>query len=106
GIREDLKKSTLGAEELESLRTEIKNLKSATPQASRDNTNPALTVDSVKSIVEQTITQAERNRTAQQNILSANDAMVKQYGSLDKAAEAVKARAAEVGMTVEALRSV
>lgn len=104
--RDEVKKAALADEQLEALRNEIKALREARGEPSRDHTNPALTIESVKSLVAETITQAERNRTASQNISEANDSMVKQHGSLEAAAQAVKARASEVGMTVEALRDI
>lgn len=105
-LREELKKATLTDEQLEGLRNEIKTLREAKPQGSRDDTNPALTVDSIKSLVAETITKTELNRTAQQNVLEANSAVVKQFGTLENAAAAVKAKAAEIGMSMEALRDI
>lgn len=105
-LRAELAKATKTDEELAALRAELNALRTATPQGSREQTVPALTVDSVKSLVEQTITQAERNRTAQQNVQAANAEMVRVHGTLEKAAEAVKARAAEVGMSLEAIKAI
>lgn len=103
---EEMKKQSLGSEQLEELRNELKALRTANVQPSRDGTNPALTSDGVKSLIEEVMTQTERNRSAQQNVSAANEAMVKTFGSLEKAAEAVKAKAAEVGMTMDALRGI
>lgn len=100
----EARKAALADEQLESLRNEIKALREARGEPSRDNTNPALTLESVKTLVAQTLTQAESNRTAQQNVNVANDAMVKTYGSLEAAGAAVKAKAVEVGMSMDALR--
>lgn len=105
GLREELKNRTKAEEELNGLREEIKNLRTATTQASRD-TNPSLTADSIRSLVSETITQADRNRTTQQNINTANDAMVKSHGDLTKAGEAVKARAADLGISMDHLRNI
>lgn len=103
-LRKDLGKSVDAAAQLNELRDELKALRTANPQASRDNTSPALTVDGIKALVNESLTQAERNRTAQQNIQKANDAMVQHFGSLEKASEAVKARAAVVGLSVQDLQ--
>lgn len=103
---EAARNSALADEKLDVLRKEIATLKAANPQSSREPTSPALTPDSIKTLVSEAITQTERNRTAQQNINAANDQMVKTLGSLENAANAVKAKASEVGMTLEALKDI
>jgi len=105
-LRAELAKKNDADAQLAALREEMQTLRTANPQPSRENTNPALTIDSVKALVNESITQAERNRTVHQNVTTANDAMVKHFGSLENAASAVKAKATEVGMTVEALRDI
>lgn len=102
----EARKAALADEQLETLRNEVKALREARVEPSKDNTNPALTLESVKSLVAETITQTERNRTAQQNIATANETMVQTHGSLEAAAQAVKAKASEVGMTMDALRNI
>lgn len=105
-LRAELAKKVNTEEQLAALRTEFEKLRGANPQPSREPTNPALTIDSVKALVAESITQADRNRTAQQNVVAANDAMVKQFGSLEKAAEIVKARASDIGMSMDELREI
>lgn len=66
---------------------------------------PALTVDGIAAIVNETITRAEQNRTATQNINIANDAVVAKFGTLEKGTEAVQAKARELGLTVLDLKA-
>lgn len=100
-----LKADTAQAE-LDTLREEIKALRSNANRetASKETTSPPLTADSIKALVTETLTQAERNRTSQQNIEAANAAMVAHYGSVDKATAAVQAKAQELGLSISDLK--
>lgn len=57
---------------------------------------------SIEALVEQAITKKEQTRTLEQNIAIANEAVVAQFG--DRASEVVKAKAVELGMSVERLK--
>jgi len=57
---------------------------------------------SIETLVEQAITKKEQTRTLEQNIAIANEAVVAQFG--DKSAEVVKAKAVELGMSVDRLK--
>lgn len=90
--------------ELDALKTQLKTLREA-PQ-SKDNTNPALSEDKIKSLVENAVTQAEANKTATQNILEANVKIVSHYGTLEKATQAVQAKARELGISVDMMKDI
>lgn len=107
GVRAQLNPQFDAEKSLQELRAEIQALKSNPDQGrSREVTPPALTSEGIAALVEQEITRAERNRTSQQNIQSANDAVVAAFGSLDAAGTAVKAKAAELGMSVADLKGI
>jgi len=69
-----------------------------------DKGNTSLDASTLETLVEQLMTKKEQTRTAEQNIAAANDAVLAQFG--DKSGEMVKAKAAELGMTVERLKEI
>lgn len=73
-----------------------------TGNSATGNTSPD--ASEIETLVEQLITKKEQSRTLEQNIAVANDAVVKQYG--EKAAEVVKTKASELGMSVERLKEI
>lgn len=89
--------------EVERLKEEMKSLREAGSQ-SRDGTRPALSESQVKALVENTISQSETTRIVNQNIREANDRLVQHFGTLDKAQAAVKAKAMELGVSLDFLR--
>lgn len=105
-LRADLQKALNAEDQLAKLRQELEELRNATKAPTKDNTSPEFTEDSIRSIVSETITKEERNRTALQNVSAANSAMVEHFGSLDKAVEAVRTKAAEMGLTVEDFKQI
>lgn len=106
-MREDLGKTDESEAQLEALRQEILALKQKqnAPQP-RDNTSPALSDADVEALVAKAITKREAANTANQNIMEANNAIIKAAGSVEKAQETVKAKAAELGLSVEYLKSI
>ena len=66
------------------------------------NTNP--NASEIEALVEQLMTKKEQSRTVEQNIAVANEAVIAQFG--DKSAEVVKAKASELGMSVERLKEI
>lgn len=58
----------------------------------------------LEALVEQLMTKKEQSRTVEQNISVANDAVVAQFG--DKSSEVVKAKAQELGMSVDRLKEI
>lgn len=102
-LREELKKRVLADDQLAELRTEITRLKEENQP--REHTAPALSESSIRSLVEQTITAAEQNRTAGVNIQEANTALINHFGGdKDKAASHVNAKANELGVNVAFLK--
>lgn len=105
-LRADLGRVQNADQQLIELRAEVQALRAAKPEASKDNTSSPLTVDGIKALVAETITRAERDRTVEQNINAANASMVDFYGDVNKASTAVQAKAAELGLSMEALKDI
>lgn len=106
GLRDEASKKFDADAQLKELRDEITALRGRAPvEPSKGPTDPSLTVEGVQALVRETLTQAERNRSAQQNITVANDAMVKHYGDPTKATDAVRAKATELGLSVDDLKA-
>ena len=76
---------------------------SQTRNSATENTTQAREVD-IEALVEQAMTKKEKARTFEQNIATANEAMVSQFG--EKAGEVVKARSLELNMSVERLKEI
>jgi hypothetical protein len=62
----------------------------------------ALSEDAIQRLVEQKITQIEKTKTATQNITTANDLMVKEFGETAKTV--LTTRAAELGLSVDRMK--
>lgn len=93
--------------QLAELRAEITALKAKPAQSNREgNTTPALTESDVAALVQREITNLEASRSAAQNIKEANTKAMEIFGSTEKATEAVRARASELGLTVDFLKTV
>lgn len=102
-LRGSVENQDLAKQELELLKNEIKTLRESRTQ-SRDNTSPALSESQLKALVENTVTGLEKTRAADQNIIEANNRLVRHFGTLEKAQTAVKTKAAELGVSVEFLK--
>ncbi len=103
GLREDLAKKVNVDETIEQLRRELRESKVPADKP-KDDTSPELTAAKVVELVKSAMTEEERTNTANQNVLSSNSALVKHFGSQEKANEHFAARAKQVGMTAEALQ--
>ena len=108
-LREEVSKQDYAKELLTKLQdkgTDTSTVNSATGANAGNSANGNTTQNAsdIEALVEQLITKKEQSRTLEQNIAIANDAVVKQYG--DKAAEVVKGKAAELGMSVERLKEI
>ena len=68
------------------------------------NGNTTQDASNIETLVEQLMTKKEKTRTLEQNISVANEAVLSQFG--DKAAEVVKAKASELGMSVDRLKEI
>lgn len=71
---------------------------------SGDNTNPVLDEDKIAKIVQAQMTNAEKRRTAEQNIDTTNAKLNEIYG--DKAKERVEAKAKELGISMAKLKEI
>lgn len=69
-----------------------------------DNTSQSVGEDDIERLVEKTLTEREKARTAKQNIDEATDLVSRQLG--DKASEFVSNKAKELGLPVERLRDI
>lgn len=107
-LRGELDPQFNAKEELAKLRAELEanraNPSGGTPKG--PVTPEPLTVDRIAAIVNETITKAEQNRTAQQNVSEANAAVIKQFGTQEAAGTAVQAKAAELGLSLDDLRRI
>jgi hypothetical protein len=107
GLRAQINPQFDAEAQLAELRKEIETLRNNPPAKSPAGvTPPTLTEDRIAALVNETITRAEANRSIQQNINAANDAMVAHFGTLEAAGAAVQAKAVELNMSVKDLKDV
>jgi chromosome segregation ATPase len=105
GLREDLKRATderkanETRDELAKLREQISQRQTDTE--SKENTTPELATEDLEKMIENHITARETRATAKSNLDQTNRDLIEHYGDRDKAAEAVKARADELGLSVD-----
>lgn len=108
-MREDLAKQDYAKTLLESLQNKGAGSGTATEETTQtrnsatENTTQNREID-IETLVEQAITKKEQARTFEQNLTTANQAMIAQFG--DKAGEVVKARSLELGISVERLKEI
>jgi len=109
-LREEVKKQEYAKTLLETLQNkgvDSGTTKTEEPTQSRtsatENTTQNREMD-IEALVEQAITKKEKARTFEQNVATANEAMIAQYG--DKAGEVVKSKAQELGFSVERLKEI
>lgn len=108
GLRDAASKSNNAEENLRVLQTKIAELEAKLNKSDEPspNTKGELTAEKLEEIVTGVITRQEQSRTANQNLAAANSEMVKQLGSVEKAQEVFKTRAAELGMSVGDLKAI
>lgn len=108
GLREAVIKQNNAEENLRTLQTDIAEMK-AKQNSKADEPSPQttgeLTTEKLEEIVSGVITKQEQSRTANQNLNTANSEMVRQFGSVDKAQEVFKQKAAELNMTLADLKA-
>lgn len=104
-LREENNKKIDAETQLEKLRADLvaARQKSSEPKG---NTSPELTTDAIEDIVQRSVTKIEQTKTATQNIAAANDSAAKHFGGEDKAKEAIRAKASELGLTVEEIKAI
>lgn len=108
-LREEVSKQDYAKELLTKLQdkgTDTGTVNSATGttagNSAMGNTTP--NASEIEALVEQLMTKKEQSRTLEQNIAVANDAVVAQFG--EKAGEVVKAKAIELGMSLDRLKEI
>lgn len=110
-MREDLEKQDYAKrllEELQNKATSPTNVKSGVANnnnggtATEGNTQPQVSEDTLKSLVEQTLTARERDNTVKQNLAVVDQELQKAYGT--EAPAVVQKKAQELGLTVQRLQ--
>jgi len=109
--REDLTKQDYARELLSQLQNKAADPITANPVMSNNidgtdtqDTTGAISEDNLKSLVEQTLTQRERENTVQQNLLQVDKELESSFGT--EATATVQKKAQELGMSMERLRDI
>lgn len=110
-MREDMKKQDYQAQILEQLQnkaTESTAVNNEVPNNNGDintqNTTAAVDEATLKSLVEQTLTQREKDNTVQQNLSQVDKELESSFGT--EAAATVQKKAQELGMSMDRLRDI
>ena len=111
-MREDMKKQDYQADLLAQLQnkatetTTVNNGESNNNNGSIDtqNTTGVVDEDTLKSLVEKTLTQREKNSTVQQNLSQVDKELESSFGT--EAAATVQKKAEELGMSIDRLRDI
>jgi len=111
-MREDMKKQDYQADLLAQLQnkatetTTVNNGESNNNNGSIDtqNTTGVVDEDTLKSLVEKTLTQREKNSTVQQNLSQVDKELESSFGT--EAAATVQKKAKELGMSMDRLRDI
>lgn len=90
--------------QLAELKNELKEIRESASVQPKVPTGPALTETDIETLVERSLTKKEASRTATQNINESNNRIVRHFGTVEKAQDAVRARADELGVTVEHIK--
>lgn len=100
--REDGLRADVTNKAIEELKQELLN-KNTQNENKEENTTPSLSREEILGLVRSSITVVETEKSANQNRETVNISLVKQFGTLDKAKEAVQVRAKELGLPVSEL---
>lgn len=110
-LREDLGKQEYSKQLLEQLQNKATQPASVNPvvannnkgsTATEGNTQPQVSEDTLKSLVEQTLTNRERENTVKQNLAIVDEELQKTYGT--EAPVVVQAKAKELGLSLQRLQ--
>lgn len=106
-LRAELSQKVDTEKTLSDLRAELAAMKenNKTPPKSSTVTPSTVSADELKSLVATYVTEAEQKRTSANNIVTANNAIVRHYGSLENAQKALKAKAQELGLSMDDLKT-
>lgn len=110
-MREDMKKQDYQAQILEQLQnkaTESTAVNNGEPNNNGDinpqNTTAGIDEETLKSLVEQTLSQREKDNTVQQNLSQVDKELESSFGT--EAAATVQKKAQELGMSMDRLREI
>ena len=111
-MREDLGKQDYAKDLLEQLQNKAAdpiNAKNAMPNndtggTSEGNTNPNLSEEDLKSLVERTLTERDKDSVVKQNLNLVNNEMEKSYGT--DASAKIQNKAKELGLTIERMQEI
>ena len=111
-MREDLSKQDYAKDLLEQLQNKAAdpiNAKNAMPNndtggTSEGNTNPNLSEEDLKSLVERTLTERDKDSVVKQNLNLVNEEMEKSYGT--DASAKIQNKAKELGLTIERMQEI
>ena len=111
-MREDLGKQDYAKDLLEQLQNKAAdpiNAKNAMPNndtggTSEGNTNPNLSEEDLKSLVERTLTERDKDSVVKQNLNLVNNEMEKSYGT--DASTKIQNKAKELGLTLERMQEI
>ena len=111
-MREDLSKQDYAKDLLEQLQNKAAdptNAKNAMPNndtggTSEGNTNPNLSEEDLKSLVERTLTERDKDSVVKQNLNLVNEEMEKSYGT--DASAKIHDKAKELGLTIERMQEI
>ena len=93
-----LREETVKADYAEKVLATLQS-KAQAPATTTSDTKPEISEEVIKSLVEQTLTQREKQNTAEQNVSKVQQELMAKYGTEAKAH--VERRAAELGMSLE-----
>lgn len=93
-----LREETVKADYAEKVLATLQS-KAQAPATTTSDTKPEISEEVIKSLVEQTLTQREKQNTAEQNVSKVQQELAAKYGTEAKAH--VERRAAELGMSLE-----
>jgi hypothetical protein len=94
GLRKDLEKRLKAEEALEALRNQPQTQEPAQPAAVPDQ-------KSISEIVRQEMSEAEKAKAFEKNVLEANDYIIKKVGSKEAAVKFIQEKATELGVQKE-----
>ena len=111
-MREDLSKQDYAKDLLEQLQNKAAdptNAKNAMPNndtggTSEGNTNPSLSEEDLKSLVERTLTERDKDSVVKQNLNLVNNELEKSYGT--DASTKIQNKAKELGLTLERMQEI
>lgn len=88
--------------EMDELRSQISQRQSE--DKSKETTAPVLAAEDLEKMIEEHLTVRETRKSASDNVNQTNEALVKHFGTPEKAQEVVLARAEELGVSVKDIK--